>query len=120
MSRREFSKQVRREALARAWGHCEGIVEGLRCNAVLTIGKYHLDHENPDGQGGEPTLENCRVLCLQCHANKTRRDIKAIAKTKRIQDKHNGITTKRKKIQSRGFQKSEPQRTASRQIERRS
>jgi len=84
--RREFSKQVKRDAFLRADGQCEG------CGAKLTFGKYHYDHIIPDGLGGEPTLENCGVLCTPCHKVKTTtKDVPAIAKTKRIQDRQKGI-----------------------------
>jgi len=65
MSRREFSKGVRAQAAARSKGLCEG------CGTKLVVGGYHYDHDVPDGLGGEPTLENCRVLCLTCHRTKT-------------------------------------------------
>jgi 5-methylcytosine-specific restriction enzyme A len=90
--RREFSKQVRRDAFLRANGCCEG--DG--CGARLTIGKYAYDHRIPDGLGGEPTLENCQVLCASCHKIKTgQRDVPAIAKTKRIRDREIGIKKSR-------------------------
>jgi len=119
--RREFSKQVRRDAFARANGRCEGTpYGGERCCVKLTIGKYHYDHDIPDGLGGEPVLENCVVLCIACHKDKTtNRDVPAIAKTKRISDRHIGIKTHRQKIASRGFAKSAPQHSATRRIEKR-
>jgi 5-methylcytosine-specific restriction endonuclease McrA len=86
--RTEFSKQVKRDAFLRADGKCEG----SDCGARLTLGKYHYDHVIPDGLGGEPTLDNCAVLCLPCHKIKTTtKDVPAIAKTKRIQDRQKGI-----------------------------
>ena len=33
------------------------------------------------------SLQNCQVLCIACHKEKTKRDVKWIAKTKRIIDK---------------------------------
>jgi 5-methylcytosine-specific restriction protein A len=88
LSRREFSKIVKREAFARANGFCEG----KDCGAKLSIGKYHYDHRIPDALGGEPELWNCEVLCVPCHNAKTRKtDVPAIAKTKRIQDREKGI-----------------------------
>jgi hypothetical protein len=37
-------------------------------------------------------LENCVVLCIACHKEKTAtKDVPAIAKTKRIQDQQRGI-----------------------------
>jgi 5-methylcytosine-specific restriction protein A len=93
MSRREFSKEVRRQALKRAAGNCEGTREGgLRCDGVLENGRYHFDHDIPDGLGGEPELWNCKVLCLVCHKIKTTTiDVPKIAKAKRNEDKHKGI-----------------------------
>lgn len=113
--RREFSKQVKREALRRSAGKCEG----ENCGALFGV-KFHFDHDIADGLGGEPTLENCKVLCHACHDEKTRKhDVPLIAKVKRISDKHNGIVGPKQKIASRGFAKRAPQRTASRPIERR-
>lgn len=107
--RREFSKQVRRDAFLRADGKCEN----PDCGARLSVGKFHYDHDIPDGLGGEPTLKNCVVLCMACHGEKTRKeDIPRVAKAKRVRDKHIGI-------RSRGFAKRPPQRTATRPIVRR-
>ena len=84
--RREFSRQVCRDAFVRAAGQCEG------CGARLTIGKFHYDHAVPIALGGDATLDNCRVLCVACHRDKTgRRDAPAIAKAKRLSDRHIGI-----------------------------
>jgi 5-methylcytosine-specific restriction endonuclease McrA len=86
--RKEFSKQTKRDAFLRANGCCEG----ESCGARLTIGKFHYDHSIADGLGGDPTLENCQVLCTPCHKIKTAtQDVPAIAKTKRIQDRQRGI-----------------------------
>lgn len=88
MSRREFPKAVKRDAFLRANGRCENAA----CKAFLTLGKYHYDHDIPDGLGGEPILENCVVLCIACHKDKTTtKDVPAIAKAKRVSDKHLGI-----------------------------
>lgn len=100
MSRREFSKAVKREAFARANGVCEG----NDCGAKLTIGKYHYDHRIPDALGGEPELWNCEVLCVPCHSAKTTKaDVPAIAKTKRIQDRQKGIKKPRSMLGWRKF-----------------
>jgi 5-methylcytosine-specific restriction enzyme A len=85
--RREFPKPVKREALRRAAGKCES----PSCRALFGV-KFHFDHDIADGLGGEPTLENCKVLCHACHGEKTaKHDVPLIAKVKRIQDRHNGI-----------------------------
>lgn len=91
MSRREFPTKVKIDAFERAGGRCENPA----CGAKLTVGKFHYDHEIPDGLGGEPTLENCKVLCHVCHAEKTRKtDVPAIAKTKRVRAKYLGAKKK--------------------------
>ena len=95
--RREFPKQVKRDALKRAAKQCE------KCGALYGV-KFHFDHVIADGLGGDPTLENCAVLCHICHAEKTgKHDIPLIAKTKRIRDRHDGIKKSRKMTQWRKF-----------------
>lgn len=85
MSRREFPAKVMVAAFERAKGHCES------CGARLTTGKFHYDHVIPDAMGGQPTLENCAVLCTSCHGTKTRtQDVPAIARAKRRHAKHIG------------------------------
>ena len=94
--RTEFPKSVRRAALARSGGYCEGegplygLAEGKRCNANLVYG-FHADHVNPDGNGGQPTLENCAAVCPLCHKFKTKNDVARIAKMKRQRDRNQGI-----------------------------
>jgi len=89
--RQEFSAKVKAAAALRANGHCEC------CTRKLMTGDYHYDHDTPDGLGGEPTLENCKVLCKSCHSIKTHtRDIPQIAKAKRRERKHMGIKGERK------------------------
>src|SRR5438045_305865 len=84
--RQEFPKRVRLEAFRRADGHCE------RCGSFLVAGKFRLDHEIPDALGGKPTLDNCVVACIACDSEKTyKRDIPAIAKSKRIRAREAGI-----------------------------
>lgn len=69
--RREFPKAVKREALLRSGGICEGeghlygLPDGVRCNRDLSYG-VHFDHVNADSNGGKPTLENCGLM-YQAH-----------------------------------------------------
>lgn len=84
--RREFPAKVKAAAALRANGHCE------QCTRKLMAGDWHYDHEIPDQLGGEPTLENCKVLCRSCHSLKTRKtDIPRIAKAKRNFNAARGI-----------------------------
>ncbi|GLK78017.1 hypothetical protein GCM10008171_32710 [Methylopila jiangsuensis] len=84
MSRREFSRKVRAAAFLRAGGCCES------CRAKLKVGEGEVDHVLPDQLGGEPTLDNARVLCRACHRAKTAEDVRRIRKGDRQRDKHTG------------------------------
>jgi hypothetical protein len=54
--RREFPARVKKAALKRANGKCEG------CQLPLKERQFHFDHTHADGLGGKPILENCQVL----------------------------------------------------------
>ena len=101
MSRREFNKPVKREALRRSGMLCEaigavyGLATGKRCNAPLGYG-VRFDHVVADAIGGEPTLENCAAVCTDCHGFKTaKHDTPRAAKVKQQSDKHLGIRQRR-------------------------
>lgn len=83
--RREFPAKVKVAAFERADKHCE------KCTAPLFPGKFTYDHINPDYLGGEPTLENCQVICSACDKDKTRGDQKKIGKTRRIRKRNAGV-----------------------------
>jgi 5-methylcytosine-specific restriction protein A len=85
MSRKEFSATTKKAALKRAKGHCEGCAQPLR------DGHFHFDHDQPDGLSGQPTLENCRVLCLPCHKAKTREDVARMTKADNQRKSHQGL-----------------------------
>jgi len=109
MARREFSKQTKRQALERSQLRCEavgplyGLEEGIRCSIPLSHG-VEFDHWIADALGGDNSLENCLSVCPRCHRAKTsRNDVPKAAKTKRVADKHKGITGPKAKIASRGF-----------------
>lgn len=83
-ARREFSRAVRREVRERSKECCEG------CGARLKLGEGEYDHILPNELGGEPTAENCRLLCVPCHRTKTADDVRRIRKADRQRDKHTG------------------------------
>ncbi len=101
MTRREFPAKVKATAFELAGGRCE------HCTRKLGPGDVHYDHRTPDANGGEPVLNNCSVLCRSCHGSKTaHRDIPAIAKGKRIRQKHIGA---RRPSSFRGWRKFDGQ-----------
>lgn len=96
--RREFPAKVKALAFERCHGACE------TCTRRLFPGDIHYDHRIADGIGGEPTLENCQVLCKSCHAIKTNKsDIPTIAKSKRVRRKHIGASGPKRTIPGRRF-----------------
>lgn len=53
------------------------------------------EHVQPDGLGGEPTLENCRVHCDVCATRKTvEEDNPRMAKADRVLKANFGLKTK--------------------------
>lgn len=110
MTRKEFTKKTKEEALKRSGHLCEasgkryGLDEGQRCNQSLS-GGCHFDHDTRAADGGDNSLENCRAVCVSCHSWKTRNiDIPGAAKTKRMANKHSGVTRPKQSIKSAGFQ----------------
>jgi 5-methylcytosine-specific restriction protein A len=83
--RRNFPDSIKLAAFERSGGHCE------KCTAPLCPGKFRHDHRIPDWMGGEPTLENCWLLCDACDRTKTSQDQRNIAKSRRIRKRHAGI-----------------------------
>lgn len=121
--RTEFPQSVRKKAFARCCqqGTMPGIPQCESCGNVLRAGGVIYEHDQPDGLGGEPTLENCKVHCRVCADKKTtEEDIPRMAKADAVLKKSFGLQPARKKIQSAGFRKAPPQRTATRPIARRS
>ena len=117
MNRRahHFTRKQIAQLFLRAGGCCEV------CGARLKTGEGDADHILPVELGGESELANAQLLCKPCHKDKSRGDIGRIRKSDRQRDKHTGAFQKgrrRSSIQSRGFSKAEPQRTASRPIEK--
>ena len=70
--RREFTRKTKAAAFLRAEGRCEHINHGSRCDAKLHAGNCAFDHIIADSIGGDPTLDNCAVLCRAHHLLKTR------------------------------------------------
>jgi 5-methylcytosine-specific restriction endonuclease McrA len=119
MSRREFNARTRKQAWERANGFCEatiflwtgGNLISRRCQAPLEFAEFHYDHIDPDffGADDRAELDNCQLLCRQCHKAKTKHDIKNIAKTKRIINKR--IKAKKSKRPMLGSRESDWKRT---------
>ena len=113
MTRRPISTTKRMKLLAAHGECCAG------CAISLSGRVWHLDHAIPLAMGGDDEPHNWQPLCVQCHAEKTGKDVPAIAKAKRREARHKGARAPRKPIQSRGFAKAAPQSSATRPLTKR-
>lgn len=111
MTRAEFSKATKREALQRSGKKCEatgtlyGLEPGQRCDVSLAYG-VEFDHIILDANSKDNSLKNCAAVCIKCHHFKTtKHDTPRAAKTLRQQDKDRGIKGPKHKWPSRPFQK---------------
>lgn len=96
-ARKEFSRSVRVAAWKRTDGHCQACTRPCGPDA-------RFDHIIADALGGQPTLENCQLICRWCHDAKTfGNDVPAIARAKRREARHLGIRQSRNPI--RGWRK---------------
>lgn len=86
--RKEFPRSVKVAAVKRATVNGEIYCE--ECG-VICKSKWEIDHVRADALLGEPTLENARVLCNECHKEKTKSDVGKISKAKRIEARNLGI-----------------------------
>lgn len=120
--RQEFPQRVRKLAFARCCknGSMPGIPQCEHCGNVLRSGNIEYEHLDPDGLGGEPTLQNCGVWCaVPCSSKKTHtQDNPRMAKADRVLKAAFGLKAKRKQIQSRGFEPRPAQRTASKPLQK--
>ena len=84
------------------------LAEQLTCRACNGPGPFEADHAHPHTLGGGNEPDNLRHLCKPCHAIKTKTDVKAIAKCKRIARKLAGTwrQPKGRKLTGRGFDKT--------------
>jgi 5-methylcytosine-specific restriction protein A len=85
--RREFTAKTKLAAWQRSGGKCEEC--GRKVGAGL---KFEYDHTIPCEIDGTNDLDNCRVLCVGCHAIKTGTvDIPRAAKNRRIAADNAGV-----------------------------
>lgn len=79
----------------------------LRCRTCgRTVGaklRAEFDHVIPLILGGENRESNIQLLCSECHAGKTKLDVKLKAKVARVRKKHLGIKKPRTMTRWRKF-----------------
>src|SRR4051794_14439853 len=84
--RRSIPRRVRAEILLRQEGRCAD------CGTRLIIGIFVFDHRPPlalrDETDDPNDPDRLAAICWTCDEQKTPRDIKEIARTKRLAEKH--------------------------------
>lgn len=101
--RLNFTDTTKRQAFARSGGICEchrvpelmRLLRGQPCGVRLITGHIEYDHIIADAIRPDNSLENCAALTKTCHALKTPRDRKVIAKSNHQRDRHLGIHSTR-------------------------
>ena len=109
MTRRNFTKAVMVARIKAATVDGKIFCEG--CGALCK--KFEIDHILADGMHTDAdkdksnSFENSRLLCIPCHAEKTKKDVANIARAKRVEARHLGAVKSKTPIKSRGFPKKE-------------
>ena len=98
--RRSIPRRVRAEIMLRQEGRCAD------CRTRLIIGFFIFDHRPPLALREEADDQNdpdrLAAICWTCDEQKTPKDLKAIAKAKRLADEHQDfIDRQREKVPGR-------------------
>ncbi len=101
-SRREFPQSVRKLALARCCKP-DGIPKCENCGKVIRAGHLRFEHLQPDGLGGEPTLENCGAWCDGCATKKDKIDNPRMAKADAVLKQTYGLGKRKRTMPYRRF-----------------
>lgn len=75
--------------------------DGYRCVECGTDNEpFEVDHWHATALGGTDDDENLRTLCAHCHRIKTNRDVRMIAKGRRLDKKAGGRLPGRRRLRS--------------------
>lgn len=100
-----ISRRMAVDALLYRFGLERHVIICTVCHTVLRPGdEIQFDHTHADVHGGPHEYQNLRPLHKACHKIKTRADVKANAKIKRIRGQNK--TRPKAKIANRPFQKT--------------
>lgn len=107
--------RVKDRIFARCCGRCQECMKPLD-----GINKPEFDHIIAIVNGGQHAEANLHTLCKPCHATKTKADVAEKSAVYQRRANHLGLAAPKRKIQSAGFRKAVPQRSATRPTEWRS
>lgn len=105
--RRNFSKAIKGSVIKRAT--VNGVVYCEGCH--LPTKRFEIHHILSDREGGEPVIENAKLLCegtpQSCHDIESARQAPIHAKLRDIEAKHIGAVKPKGQIKSAGFSPSD-------------
>lgn len=78
VDRRSLTQRERADMFLAQGGKC------ATCPRKLMRGQYHADHRQALVHGGDNDLGNIKLICVDCHKNKTRKDVQGRAHHDRI------------------------------------
>jgi len=78
MDRRAISQKRRAQICLAQDGRC------FVCGDKLRPGKIEIDHRQALVHGGDDADDNLAALCVTCHCEKTKSDVKGLRKAERI------------------------------------
>lgn len=105
-ARKPLSPKQRAEAFFRADGKC------CICGEKIKVAESWIDeHIIPLAMGGTNEPNNRGCAHKSCAKDKTKDDVRNIAKAKRIEAKHIGAKCPKQKLKSRGFSRTSADNT---------
>lgn len=78
VDRRSLSQKRRAQIVLAQDGRC------YVCGCRLHYGRFEIDHRQALVHGGDDADDNLAALCVTCHCEKTRKDVKGLRKATRI------------------------------------
>jgi len=120
----EYIAPTKRRKMTRARAAAIFLREQGRCylctrKLVAGVDGYQIEHPQALALGGSDNDADLRVVCTDCHKPKTKQDAAAKAERDRTVTKAwVREEAPRLRLQGAGFPKAQPQRTATRKIEK--
>ena len=79
MAGRSFSDAVQFGAVKSNLERNNGKIQCELCGKqILSISECHFDHIVPYAKGGQSTLDNCQILCIECNLKKSDKELQDI------------------------------------------
>ena len=79
MANRNFSEAVQLNVVKANLEKYNGRIQCELCGKqIFSIGDCHFDHIVPYAKGGNSTVDNCQILCVECNLKKSDKELKEV------------------------------------------